>query len=403
MSVFGIPIPRAGLTFNQDLSSAKDTTMAEALGSPSAAITAADCQNHRASDRVMRLLRTHDFGHFRVTGIGPAIDSLIRIMGQIDPALFAAVGSAGMLCVRLRRPTSGVPSTLPSNHSWGTAIDITIDGNADISPDGMVQRGIADLIKPFNDEGWYWGGGFSSEDDTHFELADETITEWYARGDFDIPPPDSPPAPATPDATSGPAAPPAVVSESDGRRFLIRAMNDLGLTDNTLRAGIAAIAAVESGFRPHAEVGYSHTSNDRIRQVFTSRVAGLTDAQLTQVKSRDEDFFNLVYGGEFGRDSLGNTQPGDGFRYRGRGLFQLTGRANYRQYGGLLRIDLENNPDAADDPQTAARIAVVYMQDRLRGTDFAAMKRAVGFSTPDISRRKDQMFAEFQRTGEFNA
>lgn len=61
-----------------------------------------------------------------------------------------------------------------------------------------------------------------------------------------------------------------------------------------------------------------------------------------------------------GRGDLGNTQPGDGYRYRGRGYFQLTGRANYRLYGGLLGIDLEGNPDLACKPEIAAKIAVLY-------------------------------------------
>src|SRR5262249_31682201 len=49
--------------------------------------------------------------------------------------------------------------------------------------------------------------------------------------------------------------------------------------------------------------------------------------------------------------SLGNTQPGDGFRFRGRGPFQLTGRAYYKKFGDLLGLDLVKNPDLAATPQ----------------------------------------------------
>jgi putative chitinase len=65
-----------------------------------------------------------------------------------------------------------------------------------------------------------------------------------------------------------------------------------------------------------------------------------------------------------GRKNLGNTQPGDGRRYKGRGLLQLTGRANYRKYGEALGVDLENNPTAAADPQLSLRIACEYWKDR---------------------------------------
>lgn len=61
-----------------------------------------------------------------------------------------------------------------------------------------------------------------------------------------------------------------------------------------------------------------------------------------------------------GRQDLGNTQPGDGPRYKGRGFIQLTGRANYRQAGLDLGVDLENNPDFAADPTMAAKTAVWF-------------------------------------------
>lgn len=54
---------------------------------------------------------------------------------------------------------------------------------------------------------------------------------------------------------------------------------------------------------------------------------------------------------------LGNTQPGDGVRYAGRGYVQLTGRANYAKYG------IENDPDAAMDPAVAAAILVDGMSN----------------------------------------
>jgi putative chitinase len=65
-----------------------------------------------------------------------------------------------------------------------------------------------------------------------------------------------------------------------------------------------------------------------------------------------------------GRKDLGNTVEGDGYKYRGRGIFQLTGRANYEKYGKALGIDLVNNPDLAANPETALRIACEYWRSR---------------------------------------
>lgn len=61
-----------------------------------------------------------------------------------------------------------------------------------------------------------------------------------------------------------------------------------------------------------------------------------------------------------GRKDLGNTHPGDGSRYRGRGIFQLTGRANYADMSKKLGIDLVNHPEKAADPRIALQIACEY-------------------------------------------
>jgi putative chitinase len=65
-----------------------------------------------------------------------------------------------------------------------------------------------------------------------------------------------------------------------------------------------------------------------------------------------------------GRADLGNTQRGDGRRYKGRGLLQLTGRANYREFGAALGVDLENDPEAAGEPVLSLRIACEYWKRR---------------------------------------
>lgn len=61
-----------------------------------------------------------------------------------------------------------------------------------------------------------------------------------------------------------------------------------------------------------------------------------------------------------GRRDLGNKQPGDGMRYKGRGPIQLTGRANYRRVGGLLGIDLERHPQIVAFPSIGLLCACVF-------------------------------------------
>jgi putative chitinase len=63
-----------------------------------------------------------------------------------------------------------------------------------------------------------------------------------------------------------------------------------------------------------------------------------------------------------GRADLGNTHAGDGVRYKGRGIFQITGEFNYDAIGKKLGIDLVDNPLLAATSQVAVETACIYWQ-----------------------------------------
>lgn len=104
-----------------------------------------------------------------------------------------------------------------------------------------------------------------------------------------------------------------------------------------------------------------------------------------------------------GRKILGNVKRGDGYRFRGRGYVQLTGRDNYTRAGRDLGIDLVNNPDLAAQPDVAAKIAVWFWKKRVapRVQDFdQAQVRDVTRGINPGQRGAAQRAAHFQRVSQ---
>lgn len=118
----------------------------------------------------------------------------------------------------------------------------------------------------------------------------------------------------------------------------------------------------ESGFRPIEEnLNYSVAG---LKATFSRRrISSAQCEALGRAPGRPADkagIANAVYGGSWGRTHLGNTQPGDGYRYRGRGLIQLTGRANYRRTGPEYEI----NPDLVLTPAGSIKAAADFWRTR---------------------------------------
>jgi putative chitinase len=91
-------------------------------------------------------------------------------------------------------------------------------------------------------------------------------------------------------------------------------------------------------------------SAERLPVVWPKRYP--TPEAAAHVAHNAEALANEVYGGR-----MGNTQDGDGWRFHGRGLIQLTGRDAYGAVGTAMGIDLENQPELAMDPQHALEVA----------------------------------------------
>jgi putative chitinase len=87
-----------------------------------------------------------------------------------------------------------------------------------------------------------------------------------------------------------------------------------------------------------------------------SAVRGIDDAR-TLIRLGPEAIANRVYANRLGN---GNEESGDGWRYRGSGYKQLTGRSNYRDIGNIVNLDIEGNPDLAREHKAAARIAFAF-------------------------------------------
>lgn len=128
-----------------------------------------------------RRMVTASVGPFRVTGYDLAVGSLTSVMADIrreHPRIYDALGTAGMLCCRHVR---GSRSAI-SNHAWGCAIDLTLNGQLDQRGNNRVQRGLALIAPIFNRHGWYWGAGFGTEDAMHFEVSRQLLVRWNRDG-----------------------------------------------------------------------------------------------------------------------------------------------------------------------------------------------------------------------------
>ena len=105
-------------------------------------------------------------------------------------------------------------------------------------------------------------------------------------------------------------------------------------------------------YRPAVLLEKFNTKSIRITPAEANKY-GKTNTQ----KANPEMIANIIYGRAWGKANLGNIAFGDGWKYRGRGILQLTGRKAYTEYSKFSGRDLVSNPDLASDPEISIDIA----------------------------------------------
>jgi putative chitinase len=116
---------------------------------------------------------------------------------------------------------------------------------------------------------------------------------------------------------------------------------------------------VETGGFAAMVENLSYRNPERLDAIF-SAVRGSADAR-DLIRRGPEAIANRVYANRLGN---GGEASGDGWRYRGSGYKQLTGRSNYREIGRIVQLDLEGDPELAREPRAAARVAFAFWDAR---------------------------------------
>jgi putative chitinase len=121
------------------------------------------------------------------------------------------------------------------------------------------------------------------------------------------------------------------------------------------KAAFIANCAVESANFTKLQENLFYTTPERILKVFPSRVKTLAAAK--HLTRNPKALANLVYAGRLGN---GPTLSGDGWKYSGKGLFQLTGKANYVEAASALGKPYVEHPELLLEPEHAALTAAWY-------------------------------------------
>ena len=190
------------------------------------------------------------------------------------------------------------------------------------------------------------------------------------------PPPTPEPKPPAGAAEKPTAQPAEVPGGTPG--LVVSALNDAGITSPKAHANVLATVKAESNFKVKSE-NLNYSSADRIQKIFGKRrIPSIEFAQ--QFVKNPEALANHVY-----KTTDGNSAPGDGYKYRGRGFIQHTGKNQYAAISKATGTDLLSNPDALNSPEVAAKAIPWFFlgYKRMKPEDMDNMSKvnkAVGFA-----------------------
>ncbi|QQC63806.1 glycoside hydrolase family 19 protein [Paraburkholderia ginsengisoli] len=189
---------------------------------------------------------------------------------------------------------------------------------------------------------------------------------------------------------------------------LVAEMNSSGMTNGTERAMFMAQMDHESGGFRSLEESTKYKPRQFLK-LFGKRAGITTEEQAQAIIDKGPDATaEAMYGGDWGKKNLGNTEAGDGAKFKGRGFVQITGRNNYAAAAKATGLDLIAHPELAADPANAAKIAVWFQRSRKglveasqNGDVLAATKKINGgtIGLDDRSRLFKQYLAEMNNPG----
>ncbi|MFV5927358.1 glycoside hydrolase family 19 protein [Klebsiella aerogenes] len=141
------------------------------------------------------------------------------------------------------------------------------------------------------------------------------------------------------------------------------AMKEFGITAPLDQAMFIAQMGHESGGFTRLVENLNYAAESLVPTFGKHRITAQQAAALGRTATQSANqraIANLVYGGEWGKKNLGNQVAGDGWKYRGRGLKQITGLSNYRKCGLALKLDLVTKPELLERDENAARSAAWF-------------------------------------------